>query len=220
MTSNCSVSPRILMNSSPLFPVSKLVLLHCSLVVLMKIHCRFFRQPLAFFGVHQMALSLFHFITALGWTQVVANTLGTLTLLLLVFVSQSSLSFFILSASASVSRSPAVPFLHFLMTDDIEPWMIWGFDISLMMYGQDAIVINEVLDKRWSTVSQNVQETRPRHRTCWFTCYVTTQESLSPRWEVCFSGTGACLSRTAGTGSASVHSSGSLCSSTFASSQP
>ena len=46
---------------------------------------RFFRQFLAFFGIHQMALALFRFIAAVGRTQVVANTLGTFTLLL-VFV--------------------------------------------------------------------------------------------------------------------------------------
>lgn len=46
---------------------------------------RFFKQFLAFFGIHQMALSLFRFIAALGRTQVVANTLGIFTLLL-VFV--------------------------------------------------------------------------------------------------------------------------------------
>lgn len=46
---------------------------------------RFFRQFLAFFALHQMALSLFRFIAALGRTQVVANTLGTFTLLM-VFV--------------------------------------------------------------------------------------------------------------------------------------
>lgn len=50
------------------------------------IHCyRFFRQFLAFFGIHQMALSLFRFIAALGRTPTVANTLGTFTLLM-VFV--------------------------------------------------------------------------------------------------------------------------------------
>ncbi|XP_059428884.1 ABC transporter G family member 34-like [Corylus avellana] len=88
---------------------------------------RFFRQFLAFFGIHQMALSLFRFIAALGRTQVVATTLGTFALLL-VFV----LGGFI------VSRN------------DIEPWMIWGYYISPMMYGQNAIVMNEFLDKRWS----------------------------------------------------------------------
>lgn len=46
---------------------------------------RFFKQLLAFVGVHQMALSLFRFIAAVGRTQVVANTFGTFALLL-VFV--------------------------------------------------------------------------------------------------------------------------------------
>ena len=46
---------------------------------------RFFRQLLAFFSIHQMGLSLFRFIAVLGRVQVVANTLGTFTLLL-VFV--------------------------------------------------------------------------------------------------------------------------------------
>ncbi|OMO51830.1 ABC-2 type transporter [Corchorus capsularis] len=46
---------------------------------------RFFRQFLAFFAIHQMSLSLFRFIAAVGRTQVVANTMGTFALLL-VFV--------------------------------------------------------------------------------------------------------------------------------------
>ncbi|OMO68267.1 ABC-2 type transporter [Corchorus olitorius] len=37
---------------------------------------RFFKQFIAFFGIHQMALSLFRFIAAIGRTQVVANTLA------------------------------------------------------------------------------------------------------------------------------------------------
>ncbi|CAK9176883.1 unnamed protein product [Ilex paraguariensis] len=88
---------------------------------------RFFRQFLAFFGLHQMALSLFRFITSIGRTQVNANTLGTFTLLM-VFV----LGGFIVAK------------------DDIAPWMIWGYYVSPMMYGQNAIAINEFLDKRWS----------------------------------------------------------------------
>ncbi|XP_052175461.1 pleiotropic drug resistance protein 2-like [Diospyros lotus] len=90
---------------------------------------RFFKQFLAFFGTHQVALSLFRFIAALGRTQVVANTLGSLTLLL-VFV----LGGFIVAKK------------------DIEPFMIWGYYISPMMYGQNAIVMNEFLDKRWNTM--------------------------------------------------------------------
>ncbi|KAH9738357.1 ABC transporter G family member 34 [Citrus sinensis] len=88
---------------------------------------RFFRQYLAFFAVNSMALSLFRFIGSIGRTEVVANTLGTFTLLL-VFV----LGGFVIAK------------------DDIEPFMIWGYYVSPMMYGQNAIVINEFLDERWS----------------------------------------------------------------------
>ncbi|PRQ33216.1 putative xenobiotic-transporting ATPase [Rosa chinensis] len=96
---------------------------------------RFFKQFLAFFGIHQMALSLFRFIAALGRTEVVANTIGSFTLLM-VFV----LGGFIVAK------------------DDIESWMIWGYYISPMMYGQNAIAINEFLDKRWSAPLVNQSE--------------------------------------------------------------
>ncbi|CAN0879901.1 ABC transporter G family member 39 [Linum grandiflorum] len=88
---------------------------------------RFFKQFLAFLGIHQMGLSLFRFIAAIGRTPVVSNTLGTFVLLI-VFV----LGGFIIAK------------------DDIQPWMIWGYYISPLMYGQNAIVINEFLDDRWS----------------------------------------------------------------------
>ncbi|XP_047328940.1 pleiotropic drug resistance protein 2-like [Impatiens glandulifera] len=88
---------------------------------------RFFKQFLAFFSVHQMALSLFRFIAAAGRTAVISNTFGTFALLV-VFV----LGGFIVAK------------------DDIQPWMIWGYYVSPMMYGQNAIAINEFLDERWS----------------------------------------------------------------------
>ncbi|XP_055834802.1 pleiotropic drug resistance protein 2 [Solanum dulcamara] len=97
---------------------------------------RFFKQLLAFVGVHQMALALFRFIAAAGRTQVVANTLGTFTLLL-VFI----LGGFIVSK------------------DDIQDWMIWGYYVSPMMYGQNAIAINEFLDDRWSAPTNGSQPT-------------------------------------------------------------
>ncbi|GFQ02120.1 pleiotropic drug resistance protein 2 [Phtheirospermum japonicum] len=99
---------------------------------------RFFKQLLAFIGVHQMALSLFRFIAAAGRTQVVANTLGTFTLLM-VFV----LGGFIVAK------------------DDIEDWMIWGYYVSPMMYGQNAIAINEFLSERWSAVKQPTNGSEP-----------------------------------------------------------
>ncbi|XP_058209583.1 pleiotropic drug resistance protein 2-like isoform X2 [Rhododendron vialii] len=88
---------------------------------------RFFRQFLAFFSIHQMGLSLFRFIAAVGRTQVVASTLGTFTLLLVMVLGG-----------------------FIVAKDDIEPFMIWGYYISPMTYGQNAIVMNEFLDKRWS----------------------------------------------------------------------
>lgn len=88
---------------------------------------RFFKQFLAFFGVNQMALSLFRFIAAVGRTQVVANTLGTFTLLLV----------FILGG-------------FIVAKDDISKGMIWGYYVSPMMYGQNAIAINEFLSDRWN----------------------------------------------------------------------
>ncbi|RDX73571.1 ABC transporter G family member 39, partial [Mucuna pruriens] len=88
---------------------------------------RFFRQFLALFGIHQMALSLFRFLAAAGRTLIVANTLGTLSLQVI----------FVLGG-------------FIVAKDDIQPWMIWGYYISPMMYGQNAIVMNEFLDKRWS----------------------------------------------------------------------
>ncbi|XP_027364375.1 pleiotropic drug resistance protein 2-like [Abrus precatorius] len=99
---------------------------------------RFFRQLLAFFCVNQMALSLFRFIAAIGRTKVVANTLGSFTLLIV----------FVLSGF-TVSRN------------DIKPWMIWCYYSSPMMYGQNAIAINEFLDKRWSAPNNDTRITEP-----------------------------------------------------------
>ncbi|KAJ7981129.1 Pleiotropic drug resistance ABC transporter [Quillaja saponaria] len=93
---------------------------------------RFFKQLLAFFGVHQMALSLFRFIAAAGRTEVVANTFGTFALLMV----------FVLGG-------------YIISKDDIQSWLIWGYYISPMMYGQNAIAINEFLDERWSTPVEN-----------------------------------------------------------------
>ncbi|KAK4487149.1 hypothetical protein RD792_006464 [Penstemon davidsonii] len=89
---------------------------------------RFFCQLLAFLALHQMALSLFRFISVLGRTAVVANNLGAFTFLIM----------FILGG-------------FIIARDDIQPWMIWGYYASPMMYGQNAIAINEFLDERWST---------------------------------------------------------------------
>ncbi|CAN1747659.1 ABC transporter G family member 39 [Linum perenne] len=81
---------------------------------------RFFKQFLAFLCITQMAQGLFRCIGAVARSEVLAPVF-TMFVLLVVFVM-----------------------------DDIQSWMIWSYYISPMMYGQNAIVINEFLDDRWS----------------------------------------------------------------------
>lgn len=44
---------------------------------------RFFKQYLAYFCIHNMALPLYRFIAAVGRTEVITNALGTLALLII-----------------------------------------------------------------------------------------------------------------------------------------
>lgn len=48
---------------------------------------------------------------------------------------------------------------YLLLLDDLEPWIKWGYYASPMSYAQNAIAINEFLDKRWSTVSYTIMFT-------------------------------------------------------------
>ncbi|CAI0410737.1 unnamed protein product [Linum tenue] len=88
---------------------------------------RYFKQFLAFVCINQMAQGLFRSIAAVARSVVIAPVIGMFTLLV-VFV----LGGFIIAK------------------DDIQPWLIWGYYISPMMYGQNAIVINEFLHERWN----------------------------------------------------------------------
>ncbi|CAL5394069.1 unnamed protein product [Camellia sinensis] len=73
-----------------------------------------------------MSLSLFRFV-AVGRKLVVVCTLGTCTLIMNILLRG-----------------------FIVAQNDIEPFMIWGYYISPVMYGQNALLINEFLDKRWS----------------------------------------------------------------------
>ncbi|KAK8921126.1 ABC transporter G family member 39 [Platanthera zijinensis] len=99
---------------------------------------RFFRQFLVYFLVSQAAFALFRFIAAVGRTVVIANSFG-MFVLLVVFV----LGGFVVSK------------------DDIPPWWIWVYWISPMMYGQNAIAINEFLDPRWSEPNNDKSINQP-----------------------------------------------------------
>ncbi|KAL6638325.1 hypothetical protein ACP70R_025897 [Stipagrostis hirtigluma subsp. patula] len=89
---------------------------------------RFFRQFIAFFATHQMAMALFRFLGAILKTMVVANTFGMLVMLI-VFIFGGFV----------------------IRRNDIRPWWIWGYWASPMMYSQNAISVNEFLASRWAT---------------------------------------------------------------------
>ncbi|KAF5767760.1 putative sulfate-transporting ATPase [Helianthus annuus] len=87
----------------------------------------FIKQFLTFSAIHQMALSLFRLLAAVARTEVLANTLGAFTLLLILVLGG-----------------------FIVAKNDTEPWMSWGFYASPMMYAQNALVVNEFLADRWS----------------------------------------------------------------------
>ncbi|KAL0338599.1 UNVERIFIED_CONTAM: ABC transporter G family member 39 [Sesamum angustifolium] len=88
---------------------------------------RFFRQFLTLFSIHNMATGLFRFISAVGRTQVVASTFATFTSLVVLVLGG-----------------------YMVSKDDLEPWLKWAYYIFPLSYGQNAVSMNEFIDKRWS----------------------------------------------------------------------
>ncbi|XP_058226805.1 pleiotropic drug resistance protein 1-like [Rhododendron vialii] len=97
---------------------------------------RLFRQYLVLVLVNQVASALFRFIGAAGRNMIVANTVGSFALLMLF-----AFGGFILSR------------------EDVKKWWIWAYWMSPLMYGQNAILVNEFLGDSWRHVLQN--ETEP-----------------------------------------------------------
>ncbi|KAK3411003.1 hypothetical protein EUGRSUZ_J03025 [Eucalyptus grandis] len=90
---------------------------------------RLFKQYLLLVLVSQMASGLFRLIAALGRNQIIASTFGSFALFTLY-----ALGGFVLSR------------------EDIKKWWIWGYWISPLMYGQNAIVVNELLGSSWDKI--------------------------------------------------------------------
>ncbi|KAK7294130.1 hypothetical protein RJT34_17013 [Clitoria ternatea] len=97
---------------------------------------RLLKQYLLLFLINQMASGLFRAIAALSRNMVVANTFGSFALLVLF-----TLGGFVLSR------------------EDIKRWWIWGYWISPLMYGQNAIVVNEFLGNSWNHFTPNSNKT-------------------------------------------------------------
>ncbi|PSS01153.1 Pleiotropic drug resistance protein [Actinidia chinensis var. chinensis] len=90
---------------------------------------RFAKQYLVLLFVNQMASGLFRLISALGRNLVVASTLASFTFLVIIVLCG-----FVLSR------------------DNIKKWWIWGYWLSPMTYGQNAIAVNEFLGHSWRHV--------------------------------------------------------------------
>ncbi|KAK4489415.1 hypothetical protein RD792_005224 [Penstemon davidsonii] len=87
---------------------------------------RFFKQALVMFLIQQMAAGVFRLIAGLCRTMVIANTGGSLALLLL----------FILGG-------------FILPKDQYPDWWKWGYYVSPFSYGYNALSINEMFGPRW-----------------------------------------------------------------------
>ncbi|KAB1204549.1 Pleiotropic drug resistance protein TUR2 [Morella rubra] len=87
---------------------------------------RFFRQYFLIVCINVMASGLFRFLAALGRDMIVANTVGSFALL-----AVQVLGGFIISR------------------ENVQKWWYWGYWVSPLMYGQNAISVNEFLGKSW-----------------------------------------------------------------------
>ncbi|XVE63543.1 hypothetical protein DITRI_Ditri07aG0028400 [Diplodiscus trichospermus] len=96
---------------------------------------RFFKQYFLLICLSQMASGLFRLMAALGRNMTVANTCGALALLAILVMGG-----FILS--------------H----DNVKKWWLWGYWISPLMYGQNAMAVNEFLGRSWRRIPPNSTE--------------------------------------------------------------
>ncbi|GFZ08403.1 pleiotropic drug resistance 12 [Actinidia rufa] len=97
---------------------------------------RFVKHYLVLIFVNQMASALFRLIGALGRNIVVASALSAFT-----FLAVLVLGGFVLSR------------------DNINKFWRWGYWLSPMMYGQNAIAVNEFLGNSWGHVPPFTTET-------------------------------------------------------------
>ncbi|XP_048139356.1 pleiotropic drug resistance protein 1-like [Rhodamnia argentea] len=99
---------------------------------------RLFKQYLLLVVVNQTASGLFRLIAALGRNLIIASTFGSFALLTLFALGGVVLS-----------------------REDMKKWWIWGYWTSPLMYGQNAIVINELLGSSWDKIPINSSSNEP-----------------------------------------------------------
>ncbi|XP_030526169.1 pleiotropic drug resistance protein 1-like [Rhodamnia argentea] len=99
---------------------------------------RFFKQYLLLVLVNQMSSGVFRSIAALGRNLIIANTFGSFALFTLFSLG-----------GVVISRK------------DVKKWWIWGYWTSPLMYGQSAIVINELLGSSWDKIPLDLSSNEP-----------------------------------------------------------
>lgn len=102
---------------------------------------------------------------AVGRNIIVANTVGSFALLavlvmggfilsrgkvLVQFITKDAYCLFI-SMYCDIKSSQKI---CYFVSVDVKSWWLWGYWISPLMYGQNAITVNEFLGKSWSHVSK------------------------------------------------------------------
>ncbi|XP_008791552.1 ABC transporter G family member 42-like [Phoenix dactylifera] len=93
---------------------------------------RFFKQLLLVFLIQQMAAGLFRVTAGVCRSMIIANTGGALAVLLM----------FVLGG--------------FILPRNVIPnWWIWGYWVSPLTYGYNAIAVNELFAPRWMNVNAN-----------------------------------------------------------------
>ncbi|XP_073007568.1 ABC transporter G family member 44-like [Typha latifolia] len=96
---------------------------------------RLFKQYLLLLVLNQMAAGVFRLIAALGRTLVIANTIASFALLVMLVLGG-----FILSHH------------------DVKKWWIWGYWSSPLTYAQNALSVNEFLGGNWRHNAPNSTE--------------------------------------------------------------
>ncbi|KAL8113886.1 hypothetical protein AgCh_020971 [Apium graveolens] len=91
---------------------------------------RLFKQYLILLLINQMASALFRMTGALGRNMILANTFGGFALLILF-----ALCGFVLARG------------------DVPDWWLWGYYSSPMMYGINAVAVNEFLGHQWNRLN-------------------------------------------------------------------
>ncbi|GKV27175.1 hypothetical protein SLEP1_g36377 [Rubroshorea leprosula] len=87
---------------------------------------RFFKQFLLVFLIQQMAAGIFRLIAGVCRTMIIANTGGALTLLLIFLVGG-----------------------FIIPKNQIPKWWEWGYWVSPLTYGYNAMAVNEMYAPRW-----------------------------------------------------------------------